>query len=340
VSGIDVLGVVDQDRLAAIVGGITPVSGGIDVTVLSGGRSNLTFAVTVGDRHLVARRRPLGTVAAGAHDMAREFRVLDALAATTLPVPRVFGFYHDEAVMGAPFYLMDRVPGAVLDGEEDVADLSPRQCRDLSEAAVAALAQLHAVDFDAVGLGDLGRPSGFVARRLTRWMQQWDRGSHRDYPLVHSLGERLQGQVPEQTDSTLVHGDFRLGNMIIDLTEPARVAALLDWEMSTLGDPYTDLAHMLVYWEPAGDRVTHPSQEMVKQPGFLTGAEIAARYATATGRDLTALNFYLAFEHWRAAIIKEGIYMRHQELGDADPETEVLGASVALHLSEAVDLLG
>ncbi len=337
---IDALGVVDRDRLAAIVDGIAPVERGMEVAVLSGGSSNLTFAVTAGDLRLVARRRPLGTVAAGAHDMAREFRVLAALAATTLPVPRVYGFYHDEAVMGAPFYLMDRVPGSVLDRREDVADLSPQQCRALSSAAVAVLAQLHAIDYDAVGLGDLGRPSGFVPRRLTRWMQQWDRSSHRDYPLVHSLGERLQGQVPEQTDSTLVHGDFRLGNMIINLGEPASVAALLDWEMSTLGDPYTDLAHLLVYWESARGRVTHPSQEMVKQPGFLTGAEIAAQYATATGRDLSSLNFYLAFEHWRAAIIKEGIYMRHQELGDGDADTEVLGASVALHLSEAVDLLG
>jgi aminoglycoside phosphotransferase (APT) family kinase protein len=147
-------------------------------------------------------------------------------------------------------------------------------------------------------------------------------------------------QVPDQTDSTLVHGDFRLGNLIVDLRDPATVAAILDWEMSTLGDPLTDLAHMLVYWERSRGRLTHASQEMVEQPGFLTGQELAERYATDTGRDVASLTFYLAFEHWRAAIIKEGIFMRHQELGDGDEETATLGASVAVHLDEAADLLG
>jgi aminoglycoside phosphotransferase (APT) family kinase protein len=340
VSTVDVLSLVDRVRLADIVGEVSHSRGDIEVSVLSGGRSNLTFAITAGERELVARRHPLGTVAPGAHDMAREFRVLAALEGTIVPVPRVYGFYEDESVMGAPFYLMDRVHGVVLDSREDVSGLSPRQCRDLSSAAVEALAQLHAVDYESVGLGDLGRPSGFVSRRLARWIQQWDRSPHRDFPLVDTLGEHLQNQVPAQTDSTLVHGDFRLGNMIINLEEPVGVAALLDWEMSTLGDPYTDLAHMLVYWEPARGRLTHPSQEMVQQPGFLTGAEIAGQYATTTGRDISSLDFYLAFEHWRAAIIKEGIYTRYQEGGTADPEMEALGASVESHLDEAADLLG
>lgn len=339
-STVDVLSMVDRVRLADIIGEVARSRGEIQVSVLSGGRSNLTFAITAGERELVARRRPLGTVAPGAHDMAREFRVLAALAGTTLPVPRVYGFYEDESVMGAPFYLMDRVHGAVLDCREDVSGLSPRQCQELSSAAVAALAQLHAIDYESVGLGELGRPGGFVSRRLARWIQQWDRGPHRDFPLVDTLGERLQNQVPAQTDSTLVHGDFRLGNMIINLEEPVGVAALLDWEMSTLGDPCTDLAHMLVYWEPARGRLTHPSQEMVLQPGFLTGAEIANQYATTTGRDISSLDFYLAFEHWRAAIIKEGIYRRYQEGGGADPDMEALGASVESHLGEAADLLG
>jgi aminoglycoside phosphotransferase (APT) family kinase protein len=339
VSTVDVLSMVDQPRLADIVGKVGRSPGEIKVSVLSGGRSNLTFAITAGESELVARRRPLGTVAPGAHDMAREFRVLAALAETAVPVPRVYGFYEDESVMGAPFYLMDRVHGAVLDCRADVSGLSPRQCRELSSAAVEALAQLHAIDYESVGLGELGRPSGFVTRRLARWIQQWDRSPHRDFPLVDTLGERLQSQVPAQTDSTLVHGDFRLGNMMINLEEPVGVAALLDWEMSTLGDPYTDLAHMLVYWEPTRGRLTHPSQEMVQQPGFLTGGEIAEQYATTTGRNIGSLDFYLAFEHWRAAIIKEGIYTRYREAGAADSEMEALGASVESHLSEAADLL-
>jgi aminoglycoside phosphotransferase (APT) family kinase protein len=340
VSDLDVVSLVDRDRLATIVGEITPVDDGIEVAILSGGRSNLTFVVTAGGRELVARRRPLGTVPAGAHDMAREHRVLSALRTSTLPVPRVYGFYDDESIMGAPFYLMDRVHGTVLDRRQDVAALTPQQCHDLSAAAVDALAQLHAIDYVAVGLGDLGRPDGFVARRLARWLQQWDNSPHRDHPSVHLLGERLQAQVPVQADSTLVHGDFRLGNMIIDLEGPAQVAAILDWEMSTLGDPCTDLAHMLVYWEPSRGRLTHSSQEMVEQTGFLTGAELTDRYAAATGRALGSLDFYLAFEHWRAAIIKEGIFVRHQEVGDGDGDVELIGESVALHLDEAADLLG
>jgi aminoglycoside phosphotransferase (APT) family kinase protein len=252
----------------------------------------------------------------------------------------VYGYFEDQSVMGAPFYLMDRVHGPVLDHLEDVAAMSAAQCRQLSTAAVTALAHLHDIDYGAVGLGELGRPDGFVARRLRRWLEQWDRSAHRGQPLVHELGERLQGRVPGQTDSTLVHGDYRLGNLIIDLRDPVEVAAILDWEMSTLGDPLTDLAHMLVYWEPTRGRVTHPSQLMVGQPGFATGAELAEQYSALTGRDLSPLDFYLAFEHWRAAIIKEGIYMRHQEVGDGDADTRELGDSVALHLSEAAELLG
>jgi aminoglycoside phosphotransferase (APT) family kinase protein len=336
----DAIGLVDRERLAPIVRKITRADDDIGISVLSGGRSNLTYAVTSGDRELVARRRPLGTVPAGAHDMAREHRVLAALGGSGLPVPRVYGFYDDESIMGAPFYIMDLVRGSVLDSLDDVAGIAPRQGRELSGAAVSVLAELHAVDYGAVGLGDLGRPDGFVARRLTRWLQQWDRAPHRDHPLVHPLGERLQAMVPEQTGSTLVHGDYRLGNLIIGLQEPVGVAAVLDWEMSTLGDPLTDLAHLLVYWEPTRGRLTHPSQQIVQHPGFLSGGELAERYAMATGRDLTSLDFYLAFEHWRAAIIKEGIYMRHREVGDGGDDAEALGASVALHLGEAADLVG
>jgi aminoglycoside phosphotransferase (APT) family kinase protein len=241
--------------------------------------------------------------------------------------------------MGAPFYLMDRIHGSVLDCLDDVAGLSVEQCHHLSAATVTVLAQLHALDYRAVGLETLGRPDGFVARRLARWLAQWDQSPHREHPLVHVLGKQLQDHVPPQRGSCLVHGDYRLGNLIIDLEEPVHVGAILDWEMSTLGDPLTDLAHLLVYWEPTRSRLTHASQGMVTQPGFLTGAELVTLYGDATGSDVHGLDFYLAFEHWRAAIIKEGIYMRHQEVGDGDVSTTGLGTSVELHLAEAAELL-
>jgi aminoglycoside phosphotransferase (APT) family kinase protein len=339
-SDTDALGLVDQDRLAEVVGRMARLADDIEVEVLSGGQSNLTYLVTSGPYEYVARRRPLGTVAAGAHDMKREYRVLRGLGGSGLPIPEVYGFCDDERVVGAPFYLMSRMRGSVLHGPADVAGLDPGQGREISLACVDVLIRLHATDYDGAGLGDLGRPEGFVSRRISRWTQQWEASAHRDHPQLAPLGKQLLAQVPPQTDSTLVHGDFRLGNMMIDIGEPVSVAAVLDWEMSTLGDPLTDLAHLLVYWEPTRGRRTHESQEIAEHPGFLSGAELAERYAGTSGRDVSDLDFYLAFEHWRAAIIKEGIYMRRQSAGVHDEGSETLGDSVALHLAEVADLLG
>ena len=336
----DALALVDRDRLTAFVGSVAPVDGPLDVELLSGGHSNLTYSVTAGAHEYVARRRPLGTVPSGAHDMSREYRVLAALGSTELPVPQVFGYCEDDAVLGAPFYLMSRVHGAVLHQRADVAALPASTCRGISEAVVDVLCDIHRVDPPAVGLGDLGRPEGFVARRLVRWMDQWDRNPHRDQPSLHPIGEQLLARVPTNAGSTLVHGDFRLGNLMVDLGTPARVAGVLDWEMSTLGDPLTDMAHLMVYWEPTRGRLTHESQRIAGQPGFLTASGLADRYAESTGRDLGHLDFYLAFEHWRAAIIKEGIYMRHVAGDDHDAGAGEIGASVPLHLDEAADLLG
>ncbi|MHB8467840.1 MAG: phosphotransferase family protein [Acidimicrobiales bacterium] len=339
-STAEVRELVDVARLAAYVRSVAPVAGEIEVEVLSGGQSNLTYLVSSGPHEYVARRRPLGTVPSGAHDMEREYRVLAAIADSGLPVPRVYGYSDDEAVLGAPFYLMDRVHGSVFHARRDVEGLTESQGRDISIASIDVLADLHRIDYTAVGLDDLGRPDGFVRRRIGRWLDQWERNPHRDHPLVEPLGATLLDRAPAKGDSTLVHGDFRLGNMIIRTEAPVRVAAILDWEMSTLGDPLTDLAHLLVYWEPSRGRLTHESQEIASHPGFLAATELADRYARSTGRDLSGLDVYLAFEHWRAAIIKEGIYMRRQATGRPDPGTEALGSSVDQHLGEAGDLLG
>jgi aminoglycoside phosphotransferase (APT) family kinase protein len=185
----------------------------------------------------------------------------------------------------------------------------------------------------------LGRPEGFVARRIQRWLDQWHRSDHRDHPLIEPLAEELRAAVPARTDSTLVHGDYRLGNMLIDLDGPPKVAALLDWELSTLGDPLTDLAHLLVYWDRTRGRLTHESQRIAEHPGFFDSAQLIERYAAHSGRDVSNLDFYLAFEHWRAAIIKEAIYMRTTSGNQPEAEGEDLGETVGRHLEEAADIL-
>jgi aminoglycoside phosphotransferase (APT) family kinase protein len=271
--------------------------------------------------------------------MAREYKVLAALQSTTIPTPEVFGYCDDESIVGAPFYVMSRVHGSVFHRRADVSMLAPSQARDLSYAAVDVIEQLHRIDYDAVGLSDLGRPDGFVARRIARWLQQWRQGPHRQHQLVEMLGDKLGAALPPRSDATLVHGDFRLGNLLVALDDSVRVAAVLDWEMSTLGDPLTDLAHLLVYWEPTRGRLTHESQTIAQHPGFLTASELANRYATGSGRDLDRLDFYLAFEHWRAAIIKEAIFLRRTADGDQSEPPDDLGDSVDRHLEEAADLL-
>ncbi|MCU1455134.1 MAG: acyl-CoA dehydrogenase [Acidimicrobiales bacterium] len=316
----------------------------LDVSLLSGGRSNLTFLVTAGVRRLVLRRPPLGDTAPGAHDMSREYKVLHALKGTGLPIPVVHGFSDDVAIVGAPFYVMDHVAGLVAERRGDVAGRDAAWGRACSLAAVAGLARVHAVDTDAVGLGDFGRPENFLARRLTRWSEQWHASTHRDLPLFDAVARRLVDIVPRESETTLVHGDYRLGNLIIgtgdsDGDEPT-LAAILDWEMSTRGDPLTDLAHLLVYWAPTCGRVTHESQEIAEQPGFLTTGELADAYRDLSGRDLANLSFYLAFEHWRAAVIKEGIHHRSLRGHTHGDGFAGIGASVPLHLEEAWEIVG
>ncbi|HEX5588013.1 MAG TPA: phosphotransferase family protein [Acidimicrobiia bacterium] len=328
----DALALVDEALLVERIAAVAPLADEITIDVLSGGRSNLTYRVRSGPHDYVVRRRPMGPVAKGAHDMAREHRVLAALQGSGLPIPTVYGFWDDERVVGAPFYVMSYVAGSVFHGPDDVATLSESQARAISEATVDVLDRLHRVDPAAVGLGELGRPDGFVARRIGRWLEQWRAGDYRDHPLVEPIGAELAARVPTDADATLVHGDYRLGNLLVAVGDQPDIAAILDWEMSTLGDPLTDLAHLLVYWDRTRGRLTHESQRIAEHPGFLSASELAERYATRTGRDLTDLDFYLAFEHWRAAIIKEGIYLR-------TPDDDELGDSVARHLEEAADLL-
>jgi aminoglycoside phosphotransferase (APT) family kinase protein len=221
---------------------------------LSGGRSNLTYRVDGGGRSWVLRRPPLGHVLPTAHDMAREHRVLAALRETGLPVPRTRALCTDEAVNGAPFYVMDFLPGVVIEEEMPAGyATTPAERRRIGAALMKTLAALHAVDWRAVGLADFGRPDGYLARQVRRWSEQWERSKASELPLVRELARRLEASLPHTPAATLVHGDWRLGNVALDQKDPGRIVAIFDWEMATLGDPLADVGYTLVYWGEAGD---------------------------------------------------------------------------------------
>jgi aminoglycoside phosphotransferase (APT) family kinase protein len=332
--------VIDREVLARFLSEHVAPYDHLEIRLLAGGASNLTFLLLLDDRRLVLRRRPLGNVAPRAHDMAREFTVLKALSGTNVPVPSVIAFHGDDDLVGAPCYLMGYTAGVVLHAPADADKVDEGQAAEISVELIRRLGDLHAVDVESVGLSEFGKPAGFVERRIHGWLRQWDGVAHRDMPAVAALGAELLSRVPPQIDSTLIHGDYRLGNVIIELGPVPRVRAIVDWELSTLGDPLTDLAHLIIYWESHTGEVSHPAQLIARRPGFLSGAELGADYARRTGRDVSQLAFYLAFEHWRGAIIKEGIYQR----GMARPEgpddgTAAMGAAVSSHLRETEALL-
>ncbi len=283
----------------------------LEFTLISGGRSNLTFTVIDrAGRRWVLRRPPLGHVLATAHDVAREHRVLTALASTSVPVPAVVGLCTDESVTGAPFYVMEHVDGLVVRDAGVAARLGPAQKRTAAESLVDVLAAIHRVDVDEVGLGDLGRREGYIGRQLARWHRQVVTGRTRPTPLIDRVHALLSAQIPEQPVATLVHGDYKLENCIVD---PAgRVIAVLDWELCTLGDPLADLGLLMVYWSQPGEAIDERSRTAAAAAGGFPGrAELLDRYARATGRDLSRIDYYIAFGYWKLAAILEGVYTRY-----------------------------
>jgi aminoglycoside phosphotransferase (APT) family kinase protein len=291
----------------------------LGIELIAGGRSNLTYRLDLGDSRLVLRRPPLGHVLPTAHDMSREFRVLSALHGTDIPVPAPVAICADPDVIGAPFYLMEYVDGLVLRTQEDGEQLTPGQARQLSERLAEMLAAIHGVDIAATGLTGFGRPEGYLARQLARWQRQWELSATREMPGYDRLVERLAAGLPEDGDHTLVHGDFRLDNMLVTLgdqgdrdAQPA-VAAVVDWEMSTLGDPLADLGLTLIYWADPDDAQwlnISIGAAVTGMPGFLTRTELAARYAELTGRDLSGIGYYMAFGCFKLAVVLEGIHAR------------------------------
>jgi aminoglycoside phosphotransferase (APT) family kinase protein len=278
---------------------------------ISGGHSNLTYGVRdAAAGRWALRRPPLGKRLGSAHDMGREHRVVSALAPTSVPVPPVAGLCEDESVNGAPFYVMEFVEGPILRGlaeAEAFPDEDDR--RAIGERVVDTLVEIHAVDPDAVGLGELGRKEDYVARQLHRWHGQWEKSKTRELDAVDAVHDRLAARIPEQGPATIVHGDYRLDNMI--LTPGGEVAAVVDWELCTLGDPLADVGLLMVYWSEPGDEVIPLAEPATSEPGFPTREEIRSRYAERSGRDLADLDFFVALGYWKLAIILEGVYSRY-----------------------------
>ncbi|MGB3708880.1 phosphotransferase family protein [Gordonia sp. (in: high G+C Gram-positive bacteria)] len=298
----------DLDRLAPwFTEHIGPIDGALDATLIAGGKSNLTYRLHNGSTNLILRRPPVGKLLATAHDMGREHSMMSALAATAVPVPRMYGMCTDADVLGAPFYVMEAVTGTPYRHAAELAPLGPERTRTISERLVDTLATLHLVDPAAIGLGEFGHPEGFLARQVSRWRKQFDAAHTRDLPEMERLHGLLAERVPPEAAPGIVHGDYRLDNVLIDDQDAVR--AVLDWEMATIGDSLTDLALMCVYHRlgAAGGGVT----DVAVAPGFLTENEIVTRYSAATGRDLSDFGFYIAFGCFKLAGIVEGIHYRY-----------------------------
>jgi aminoglycoside phosphotransferase (APT) family kinase protein len=305
---------------------------------ISGGHSNLTYGVRdrAGDRWAL-RRPPLGKRLGSAHDMGREHRVVSALAGTPVPVAPVVGFCEDESVNDAPFYVMEFVEGPILRGLAE-ASAFPDEAdrRAIGERVVDTLVEIHAVDPDAVGLSELGRKEDYVARQLHRWQGQWEKSKTRELPAIDAVHERLAARIPDQGPATIVHGDYRLDNMI--LTPQGEVAAVVDWELCTLGDPLADVGLLMVYWPEEGDEMLALGQPATLAPGFPKRDELKARYAERSGRDLSQLDFFVALGYWKLAIILEGVYTRYAagQYGKVDPGIEAF-AHLVERLAEAAE---
>jgi len=311
-------------------------------TVISGGLSNLTYRVVGADRTVVVRRPPLGKLLPSAHDMGREHRVLSGLQDTAVPVPQVLAFCADPRVLGAPFYAMAEVVGEVLREPAQASTLGEAQRDAWCDNLVAVLAAIHAVDLDVTGLRDFGRPEGYLDRQVRRWTGQWEASRTRELPAMDELVALLDARRPPEGEVTLVHGDYRHDNTIVDLTgDDPVVAAVVDWELSTLGDPLADLATWLTYYTGRDDAGTPMivGAGVPALPGFPSAEEIARRYAAATGRDVSDLAYYRAFSDFRLAVIAEGVHARYVAGIASGKGYDRAGASVPLMVDRALSHL-
>lgn len=304
-----------------------PESAPISFAQFPGGKANLTYLASVADRELVLRRPPLGPVAPKSHDMAREYRVLSVLYQAYPLAPRAFHLCTDESVMGKPFFVMERRTGSVIRGEWPAALATDRETRRCTaESLVAALADLHAVDYTALGLADLGRPEGFAARQVAGWTERWKRARLDGIPDMDRLAERLAASVPEPRTATLLHNDFKLDNTMVG--DDGRLVAVFDWDMSTLGDPLIDLGTTLAYWEGPAEITAVVAPDATVLGGVMSAEEVIATYTSRTGFDTALIDWYRALASFRIAVIVQQIYVRYARGQTSDERFAMLGSVV------------
>ncbi|MGW3955048.1 phosphotransferase family protein [Streptomyces sp. NPDC004752] len=328
----------DPDRLRGLLDRERPglVGGPLTGRLIEGGRSNLTYAVTDGRSTWVVRRPPLGHVLATAHDMAREHRVISALYPTRVPVPRPMLRCEDPEVLGAPFYVMEFVEGTPYRTAEQLAPLGAARTRNAVLSLVDTLVELHAVDPAEVGLADFGRPEGFLDRQLRRWGKQLDSSRNRELAGIDELHAALGRALPNSPVPTVVHGDYRLDNVLIDADD--RITAVLDWEMSTLGDPLTDLGLLVMYSLPLG-LPGSPVSTTAEAAGHPAPAELIERYAARSGRDVSAVSWYTALAWFKLAVILEGIHYRYTLGQTVGPGFDRIGDLVPVFIDHGLTTL-
>ncbi len=323
----------DRPRLHAYLRGKIPgADHAMEVMQFKGGHSNLTYLLRFGEKEWVVRRPPFGPLPKGGHDMAREYKVLSRLWKVFAPAPRAVLFSDDPSILGAPFFVMERRKGILISNRQPLPPIlgkNPETFRAISEGFIDTLADLHAVDYHAVGLDDLGRPEGFLRRQTVGWMERWERAKTREIVRMNKLGAWFLEHMPPSPAPTLIHNDFYLHNLMLDFDNPGRVAGLFDWEMSTIGDPLLDLGVAMGYWrektDPEDLLETSQGAAHTLAPGFLSRREMVDRYAKRTGRDLGNFDFYWAWAHWKNATVVEQIYVRYVRGQTTDPRFLAMG---------------
>lgn len=306
----------DADKLEAYLSAHLPeLAGPITVDQFPAGHSNLTYLLRTGDRELVLRRPPLGAKIKTAHDMGREYRILSHLINVYTRVPRPLLYCEDESVMGAPFYVMERLRGVILrTSVPRGVELSPQLMRDLSENFVNNLVEIHRIDHEAAGLGDLGRPAGYVRRQIEGWTRRYQRARTDDVPDVDRAAAWLAGNMLPEVRASLIHNDYKYDNLVLDPGDLSNIIGVLDWEMATVGDPLMDLGTTLGYWVDPGDLDEMQALPfgLTTLPGNLNRRELAQRYAELSGLDLSNILFYYVYGLFKIIVIVQQIYARYK----------------------------
>jgi aminoglycoside phosphotransferase (APT) family kinase protein len=294
------------------------------------GHSNVTYAVTRGDDTFVLRRPPRGPLPPSAHDVLREARVLGAVQDTPVRAPRVLAVGDDTSIIGAPFFVMEHVEGEVITDTMPAALDAPAERRRIGEEIVDALVELHAVDWQAVGLEGFGKPTGYLDRQLRRFLGLWEHNKTRDIPAVERVARWLADHRPDSGTATIVHGDYRLGNVMFAKAAPARLNAIFDWEMCTIGDPLADVGYLCMMWSQKGDPDTGLAalNQVTRADGFPTREELVARYEERSGRSMQDARWYLALALWKSIIFMEGNYKRAISGATDDPFLKTFGDGV------------